>query len=93
MREHEIEKKVCQYVESYGGAALKLRCEGRNGFPDRTVILPNGKVIFIEFKTQNGRLRSAQQKCIDDLHSLRQEVYVVRSAQDGYDLIDKLIGV
>ena len=93
MLERDIEARVVKYVESLGGEALKLRIDGKNGFPDRTVILPNGKVFFVEFKTPDGSLRSAQTKAIRRLTKLRQEVHVVRSVQAGLDLVDKILGI
>ena len=49
-----IEKQFVEYVESRGCLALKLRVDGRKGFPDRTIITPHG-VMFIELKAQGGK--------------------------------------
>lgn len=57
--EADIEKAFVEYAESRGCRALKLRIDGQNGFPDRTVITCNG-VLFIEFKRPKGKLRAAQ---------------------------------
>ena len=62
--ESHIEKSVVKYVEDVlKGEALKLRIDGKNGFPDRSIKLPNGIEFLIEFKTPTGKLRSAQKKC------------------------------
>jgi hypothetical protein len=59
MKESDIEKAFVAYAESRGCRALKLRIDGENGFPDRSVITPNG-ILFIEFKRPKGKLRAAQ---------------------------------
>jgi len=48
--EAKIEDAFCKYAKSKGCKPLKLRIDGENGFPDRTILLPNGRVLFIEFK-------------------------------------------
>lgn len=75
--ERHIEQKVTSFVESIGGAAFKLRIDGRNGFPDRTIILPNGVIVFVELKKpRTGKLRPAQIKTIKILEDLGQTVVV-----------------
>ncbi len=88
MLEKEIEAAVVKHIEGYGGRALKLRIDGLNGFPDRTVFLPNGKCLFIEFKTPEGNVRPAQRKYITTLESLRQDVHIIRSVESGIELIE-----
>lgn len=60
MMEAQIENDVCQWARSRRILPLKLAIEGRRGFPDRTFLLPNGKVVFIEFKTTRGRVAAHQ---------------------------------
>ena len=47
--ESEFEKEVVRWVKEQGGMALKLKNEER-GFPDRTIILPQGFIAFGELK-------------------------------------------
>jgi len=57
--EAEVEIAFVKFAESKGCQALKLRIDGKNGWPDRTVITPQG-VFFVEFKSAKGRLRPMQ---------------------------------
>lgn len=52
--EAKIEEAFVKYAKSKGCKPLKLRIDGENGFPDRTILLPNGRVLFIEFKAESG---------------------------------------
>lgn len=38
----------------------KLKDQKRNGFPDRSIILPGGRLVCIEFKSPTGVLDVAQ---------------------------------
>ena len=47
-RERQIEKRVGDYVKSKHGQWIKL--SGLKGLPDRMILLPQGKVGFLEMK-------------------------------------------
>jgi len=74
--EAELEKAFVDFAESKGCYALKLRIDGQNGFPDRTVLTPLG-VFFVEFKTPRGKLRPAQEEWIGRLRKLGFYVAVI----------------
>lgn len=48
-------------VEALGGRSYKWVSPGCSGVPDRIVILPPGKIFFVELKSE-GRTSTAQQK-------------------------------
>ena len=52
--EKDIEAKLRKLVESRGGLCLKWVCPGWVGVPDRIVLLPGGRVIFVETKRPKG---------------------------------------
>ena len=52
--EKDIERKLRKMVESHGGLCLKWVCPGWSGVPDRIIILPCGRVIFVETKRPKG---------------------------------------
>jgi hypothetical protein len=60
MQEKEVEKYLRREVESMGGMCLKFISPGNAGVPDRIVLLPGGRVWFIEIKTDKGRVRPLQ---------------------------------
>ena len=50
MREKTIEQKLIKAVKSAGGIAPKMISPGFDGMPDRIVLLPEGKIGFVEVK-------------------------------------------
>ena len=61
--ESELQKDAEKYLDAKRYIYLHMRnCRGnRAGWPDLTVLLPNGRVVFVELKVKGGRL-SAEQK-------------------------------
>lgn len=52
--EKEIEAKLRKMVENHGGLCLKWVCPGWSGVPDRIVLLPGGRIHFVELKKPKG---------------------------------------
>lgn len=50
MREKSIEVYLRDQVKALGGIAYKFTSPGNNGVPDRLVLLPGGRVVFVETK-------------------------------------------
>ena len=67
-----------------GGEAFKWTSPGNDGVPDRIVMLPGGRLIFVELKADRGRLEPIQKVQIRRIQKLGQEVYVVRG-MDGLE--------
>ena len=59
--EKEIERKLLRLVEKHGGRCLKWVCPGWAGVPDRIVLLPGGRIHFVETKRPKGGRYSAMQ--------------------------------
>ena len=78
MTEKEIEHLLCAEVKKVGGRAYKFVSPGNAGVPDRIAVLPGGRIIFAELKTDTGRLSAVQELQIEILRSLGQRVYVVK---------------
>ena len=76
MREKEIEKILVSEVKKLGGRAYKWTSPGNGGVPDRIVIFPNRPPVFVELKTDAGKLSALQKVQIDRLRALGQKVYV-----------------
>ncbi len=90
MRERKIEDDFRQWCEQQGFPCLKLKLENEKGFPDRTVILPNGKVAFIEFKKPGGRVSIHQRKWISRLQSLGLAATVCYSAASAIHYVQRI---
>lgn len=50
MREEGLEKKIKRYVEGHGGLFLKWVSPGFTGVPDRILLMPGGRISFVEVK-------------------------------------------
>lgn len=69
--EKEIEGKLRLMVIKHGGLCLKWVCPGWSGVPDRIVLMPGGRVYFIELKRpKGGKIGPLQQWWVDKLRSL-----------------------
>lgn len=77
MLEKDIEKVLVNEVRKLGGRAYKWVSPGNDGVPDRIVIFPNRPPIFVELKTEKGKLSHLQTVQIDRLMSLGQHVEVL----------------
>lgn len=78
MKESDIEAILVKEVKALGGRAYKFVSPGNSGVPDRIVVLPYGRVIFVELKTDQGRLTKLQRVQIDRLQDLGADTCVVR---------------
>lgn len=90
MREQEIEQKLRQAVKEMGGRAYKFISPGNIGVPDRIVIMPGRQVIFVELKTEVGRLTPVQKAQIGYLERMGQDVRVLYGLSDVEQFIDEL---
>lgn len=88
--EADIENQFVKYAEANQCVALKLRIDGQNGFPDRTVLTPRG-VVFMEFKTPVGKLRPMQRFWRNVLRKTGYEVHTPRSFEDAKKILDKTL--
>lgn len=60
MRESTIEARLVKLVRQRGGLCYKFVSPGNPGVPDRIVITPEGRTVYVELKTPVGRLASLQ---------------------------------
>jgi hypothetical protein len=68
--EKDVEKRLVGGIKRLGGQAVKFVSPASAGWPDRLVLLPGGKVMFIELKTGTGKLSELQKyrlKVLGDL--------------------------
>ena len=74
MRESQIEARLSRRVKQAGGLCLKWVSPGCTGVMDRIVLLPGGRVIFVELKQPGGRLSERQKWMRDVLSGLGMDV-------------------
>ncbi len=70
MREKSIEEKLVKAVKAMGGLAPKFVSPGMNGMPDRLLLLPGGKIAFVETKATGKKPRPLQKRRKKQLEEL-----------------------
>lgn len=77
MLEADVEECLGDGVEALGGLAFKFRPFGIIGVPDRIVLLPGGRIIFVELKQPTGKVKSWQSRMHKTLRDLGFRVEVL----------------
>lgn len=78
MKESTIERAFARRVKKAGGLCWKFTSPGTQGVPDRVVILPQGRVFFVELKSENGRLSAIQETRLKELSERGTSAWVCR---------------
>lgn len=82
MLEKTVERRLVQAVKAAGGVAYKFVSPGNAGVPDRLVVLPGGRVHFVELKTDSGRLSPIQCRQLDRLRAMGADIAVLYGKDD-----------
>ena len=90
MREKEIESALVKRVKENKG--LKFTSPSMTGMPDRIILLPKGKVGFVETKRPGGEPRPIQKKRIRQFKNLGFKVYVLDSKENIDEIIKRIGG-
>jgi len=84
--ERDIERRLVNQAKKMGGQALKWVSPGQAGVPDRIVLLPGGRVVFVELKAPGKKLAPLQERVIERLRGLGFDVRVIDS-KEGVDAL------
>ena len=87
MTEASIEKRLVEGVKKLGGICLKFVSPSTPGVPDRIVITADGSVIFVELKTEIGRLSKIQKYVTGEMLKRGADVRIVK----GLDQVKQLL--
>lgn len=87
MLESRVENYLKNKIEKLGGKAYKWAPVGIVGVPDRMVLLPGGRIIFVELKAPGKKARKLQQYRAKQLRELGFQVECL----DTIEKIDTLI--
>lgn len=90
MREQVIEAYLRDKVKSAGGLAYKFVSPGNSGVPDRIVIMPGGRIIFVELKAPGNKPTVLQLNQHGRLRALGCDVRVIDSKQGVDELLQEL---
>ncbi|MCI8585539.1 MAG: VRR-NUC domain-containing protein [Lachnospiraceae bacterium] len=90
MRERDLERKFRDAVRESGGRAYKFVSPGNDGVPDRLVVLPGGRIGFVELKQKGKKPSGLQEQQIKVLQSLGCFVTVLDSPEDIQETIRRI---
>ena len=85
MLEKQIERKLTEEVKKLNGMCLKQTSLA--GIPDRLVLMPGGKMAFVELKAPGEKPRKLQQVRIQQLRKMGFMCFVV----DGLEMISDML--
>lgn len=90
MREKTTETKLVKAVRAIGGLAPKFVSPGLDGVPDRLVLLPGGRIAFIELKAEGKTLRPLQVRRKKQLETLGFSVYCIDRPEQIGGILDEI---
>jgi len=82
MLEKDVEAHLVEKVRAAGGKAYKFTSPQRRSVPDRLVLLPGGRVVFVECKRPGAHPTDAQHREHERIRALGHQVVVL----DSFDL-------
>lgn len=77
MQESGLEQRLKREVERRGGLARKLITPGAGGAQDRLILMPGGRVWFVELKAPGRRPRPLQVHRANELRALGFQVRII----------------
>jgi hypothetical protein len=90
MKEKTIEQKLTLTVKKHGGICPKFVSPGFDGMPDRIVLLPDGKIGFVEVKAPHKKPRALQISRHKLLNRLGFQVYVLDNEKQIGGILDEI---
>lgn len=92
MKEKTIEQKLVSEIKLLKGLCLKLSCPGFSGMPDRLILLPKGKIGFVEVKRKGEKPRPLQVSRHKLLSALGFKVFVLDDKKQIEEIIEIIQG-
>lgn len=87
MSEKDIEKRLVSAVSAAGGWCPKFISPGTDGMPDRIVLMPGGRIGFVEVKAPGQKPRKLQIRRHVRLRHLGFPVFVLDDPDEIPDII------
>lgn len=91
MREKLVEQKLIRAVKALGGLAVKFVSPGFDGMPDRLLLLPGGKIAFVEVKAMGCKPRPLQVRRHVMLRNLGFRVFIPDDDRRIGGLLDEIL--
>lgn len=91
MKESTIEARLVREVKKRGGLCYKFVSPDNAGVPDRIVITPDGRTIYVELKTLIGRLAKIQKWQLEELRRRGVDVRVLYGMEQVLDFVEEVM--
>lgn len=91
VKESAIEARLVKMVRERGGLCYKFVSPGNPGVPDRIVITPAGRTIYVELKTEVGRLANIQKWQLDEMRARGAEVRVLKGLDQVKAFVEEVM--
>ena len=88
--ESHIERRMGEMVTRRGGLYYKFVSPGQPGVPDRIIVVPGGQCVFVELKTEVGRLSNIQKWQIERMKKMGLDVRKVSGWEQARALVEEL---
>ena len=89
--ESDIERKMVMRFRNAGLPLFKFVSPGNDGVPDRIAVLPGGRIIFIELKTETGHLAKIQELQLRRLRKLGCDCRVIKGTAEAEAFMKEVI--
>ena len=93
MKESQIEARLVRMVSERRGLCYKFVSPGNPGVPDRIVLTPDGRIYFIELKTEVGSLQRIQEYQIGALRKRHADVRVLKGLDAVKAFVDEALPI
>ena len=88
--EKDIERKLVRGIQIQGGMCRKFVSPGWAGAPDRIVLLPGGRMYFIEMKRPGEEPEPLQQHRIEELRVLGFKARSINNEEDVNNFLKEI---
>lgn len=89
--EKVLERSLVEKIRQRGGICLKLQGNMYAGMPDRLILLPGGRVVFVELKSEGIKPRKLQLIRHEELRALGFKVFVIDTHEKLTQFLDEQV--
>lgn len=89
--EKTLERSLAAKIRQLGGLSIKLQGNMYAGMPDRLVLLPEGRAVFVELKSEGVRPRKLQLVRHEELRALGFKVFVIDTHEKLTRFLDEQV--
>lgn len=88
--EKHLENKLRLAVKALGGWAIKFNSMNTKGVPDRIILLPGGRIYFVETKWGKNGLSPQQQLIHKILRKFSFQVFVIANNEELQNFLNEI---